>query len=212
MRAFKAKSVALLAIPVLFLSGCGGEANVSDVPEEKDASDFITLVKNTGTRDFEPYESPAVMLEETTLAVHGKIASVSEGRRYDLGGIPQYNVMIGISPDEVIKEDPNRRGEMVYFELPRPENVPVDTYAAKLPLGTEIALFAYPWDDPGFELLDRGAGPEPTASVYGPIAQGLWINGKEGLESVLTEEGVSTGEWSGVESWETLEEAATEQG
>ncbi len=205
------KSVALLVIPAVFLTGCGSDANSDSVPKEKDASEFISLVQNTGSRDFEPYESPSVMLDKSTLAVHGKVVSVTEGRRYDPGGFTQYNVMIGVSPDEVLKEDPSRRGEMVYFELPRPDDVPAATYAAKLPVGTEVALFAYPWQDPGFKLLDSGAGPEPAASVYGPIAQGLWINGHEGLESVLTDEGVSTGDWAGIESWATLEEAATDQ-
>ena len=213
-----------LAAAALIMAACGAvltsctqnptsPATPSSIASPASGADpFIQLVQDSQEAIFEPYASPAAMLLQSTVALHGKVASVQEGRGHDSGGLLTHHIMVGIQPDQFIKDDPSRKGDLVYFELARPKSVAATEFAKGLPLGTEVALFAYPWDDPGFKVLKPDAGHEPGGSVYAPLVQGLWMASDNGFRSVLTNAYVSDGEWAEAQSWEGLRAAALTSG
>lgn len=204
-RAFAAAALA----GTLVLSACSQKypANPSNAAAARGGSEFVRIIQTSSIPDFTPYDSPSAMMADAAVAVHGRVASVEDGRLYSTG-VPQFNIMIGIEVDDVLRDDPERKGELIYIELNRPREISVKQYAESLPIGTEAALFAYRWDDPGFRVAKPNAGREQGASVYAPLVQGFWLSDGTRLTSALTTQYVSEGGWAGIDSWEELKAAA----
>jgi hypothetical protein len=171
--------------------------------------DSFREASGVGIIDFEPF-TPTRVASESTLIVFGAVESVEDGRVYNSGGIEMRNVVIGINPTDVVKEDPQRSGSLVYVELSRRDDSSVDRIAHSLPNGTRVALFGYPADDPGFEVNgDPSAGRQEGSSVYAPLAQGLWFDGPDGFKNVLSPSETDDGAWADVDSWTALKDAIT---
>jgi len=187
---------------VLALLGCSGPS-VASIHAFNEAKGAVRI-------NFEPY-TPVRLASESNIAIYGSVKSVEDGRVYGSGDIAMKNVVIGIDPTDVIKDDPARTGDLVYVELSRvDDDSSLDKIDDALPIGTQVALFGWPADDPGFEIDgDPNAGREDGSSVYSPLAQGLWFETADGLANVLTPSQTSSGAWAGVDSWTALEEAAT---
>lgn len=193
--------LAILVIPLLAEGPFESEAPPGG------ASDFMRLMRGTAPSGFESYESPAEMVSDSAIIVHGTIASVEAGRVYPTDD-PIQHIMLAIRPDEVLSDDPGRRGRRVYIELPWPEGRNLVQIADTLPAAAEVAVFAHRWDDPGVPVLAQGAARPSGAPVYTPLVQGLWMSDGTKLTSVLTSQEVSEGAWSGVDSWPDLKKAA----
>lgn len=194
----------------LLLTACGREdapTPAGSSAATQDGSEFIHIVQTSSIPDFTPYDSPAAMMKDAVIAVHGRVASVEDGRLYATG-VPQFNIMIGIEVDDVLRDDSERKGNLVYIELARPRELTVKKYAESLPIGTEAALFAYRWDDPGFRVAKPNAGREEGSSVYAPLVQGFWLSDGTRLSSALTSQYVTEGAWAGIDSWDELKTAA----
>lgn len=200
-------SAVVLALLGWAAAACGGSESPSGAPTRASADEFIELTQDTQHYMFEPF-TPSQLLELSVVVVHGSVQTVREGRIHDPGGVLNHQIVVGLKPDEILKEDPARRGNLVYIELNRPDDVSADEMAQRLPRGTEVAVFASPGEDPGFPVRNPNAGREAGASIYLPFPQGLWMGSEEGFQSVLTSEEVSQGAWSGVDSWESLKAAA----
>lgn len=184
----------------LWLGSCGGGSSIASVGAFNDARGMERI-------NHEPY-TPQQLLGSSTIAVHGTVESVRDGRAYNPGGVGMKNVVIAIDSQDMLKDDPARRGDLVYVELSRRDDSTIDAISDALPDGTGIALFGWPAADPGFEVDgDPDAGREADSSVYFPLAQGLWLETADGLENVLTPSATSSGTWAGIDSWPALKEA-----
>jgi hypothetical protein len=171
--------------------------------------DAFNEAKGVERINFDPY-TPRRLADESAIVVYGTVKSVEDGRVYDPGGLTMKNVVIGIDPSDIMKDDPDRRGNLVYVELSRVDGDNLDEIADALPKNTDVALFGWSADDPGFAVDgDPDAGREAGSSVYSPLAQGLWFETEDGLENVLTPRATSEGAWAGIDSWADLKQAAS---
>lgn len=208
-------------VVVLLLGACAGPADtaVDGRPEVPGSGvngpnvgsvEAFNEAKGVERINFEPY-TPTRLASESSIVVYGSVKSIEDGRLYGSGDILMKNVVIGIDPIDVVKDDPARNGDLVYFELSRvDDDASLAKIADVLPLNAHVALFGYPADDPGFEVHgDPNSGREDGSSVYSPLAQGLWFETADGLANVLTATETSDGAWANVDSWAALKAAAT---
>ena len=152
--------------------------------------------------------TPRQLLTEATIAVHGTVESVRDGRTYNPGGLGMRNVVVGVEATEVLKDDSTRPGDLVYVEMSRRDDSTIDEIENALPEGTHVALFAYPANEPGFEVEgDPDAGRESGSSVYFPLVQGLWIQTPDGLECVLDPDITNQDGWTAINAWSELADA-----
>jgi hypothetical protein len=207
---------------VALVSACGNESKPDDNPEATSqagdnagvsspaggsAQPFVDLARGTLQYEFEPFETPAALLDDSLLGVLGEVRTVEDGRlQGPLDQAPAHHIVVGLAVTESFKSDPGQHGDLVYFELRRPDNVSADTYAKALPKGTRIVLMAYAGDKPVYEpTTDNYAGREEGSSLYSPAPQGLLVEVDGRLQNVMGE--VEQASWGEVDTVEEMREA-----
>lgn len=194
------------------LAGCG--ANHTAAPSSDNAGPIVwknmslaEVMNKTYSADYDPIASPKVAASAADVVVKGRIVSVTDGRSVSLDGdAPDHYVTFAVEPERLIQEDPGRVGTLVYFELPRPDNLSPETFSSAMPVGTQVALFGYRVDETTGAVSGQYEGREPGSTLYRPDSQGLFSQSPGGaMESVLEPLGDMSRSWRKLDSLQELE-------
>ena len=176
----------------LLLVGCAAQENdkaIDDVssPDVWSSMSLTAIMQRTYHADYDPIASPELAADGADVVVKGRIISVRDGRSVSLAGdAPDHYVTFAIKPEQVLREDPNRVGDLVYFELPRPDNLGADVFSNSIPSGLQVTLFGYRVDESVGTVTVGDDGREPGSTLYRSGAQGLFTQAAgRRLESVL---------------------------
>ncbi|NUT35334.1 MAG: hypothetical protein HOV79_19955 [Hamadaea sp.] len=192
-------TVAGVILATLTAAGC------SSAPEAPPAApakkpEIVQLLRQTMHFEYTPYANPAAMRDAVDVAVLGTVEDITLAVVADeLNG--QGALVVALRPTEVWKGKPAKRGDLLYFVLPRPKNLGIDVYDTALPTGSQVALFGV--DHPPATQFTSG---DPGVTTYVPVPQGLFLYGPSGLENVWSEE-APAGEWAGTRTLDGLRDA-----
>lgn len=161
---------------------------------------LTAILRQTSSYEYTPYAGPAEMLDNSAVAVVGRVHHLQTAIVKDeVDG--RGALIVAIDTTERWKGNANAPDGLVYFVLPRPKNLGLETYEQAMPAGTEIVLFGgvHP------PSTDFASG-DPGVTTYVPDPQGLFV-ARPGsrIENVWAEE--VTHEWGSVDDLDSLRKA-----
>lgn len=194
-----------MTLVMVGLSGCGIDAQ----PEARaytptSTRKLVSLIRQTVSYDYEPFATPAALLDDAGISVLGRIDHV-DGALVDDGVEETGAVIVALSVDETWKDDPARSSDLVYYLIRRPTNLDVSLYRQALSRGTRVTMFGYQ----GVEELTEG---DPGDVFYDPAPQGLIIEISPSETINVWGAEVDTAGWSGVDTISDLRAATVGEG
>jgi hypothetical protein len=202
--------ILVLAAVLALLAGCG--THQSHVKATNDAlarMNLVSFMRATFSADYDPVASPDALSNQADITVEGHVVSVEDGRAVSIAGdVPDHHVTIAIAVDRSISDDPDRVGDLVYIELPRPDNVNADIIGSKLPEGTKLFLMGFRVNEQEGDVQNRYGGREPGATLYQPAVQGLFIQSEDqAFEGVLEPLSDMSTAWQSIDSMGEMTDA-----
>jgi hypothetical protein len=198
------RAIATLACVVLATLTAGCSSTEADSADATAKPGIVQILRQTASYEYTPYASPRAMRDAVDVAVVGIVEHVAAAVvRDELNG--QGALVVALRPTEVWKGVPETRSGLVYFVVPRPNNVGVDVYRTALPKGSRVVMFGVDHAP----ATDFTTG-DPGVTTYVPVPQGLFLYGPAGLENVWAEEAAS-GDWSGTGSLAGLRAAVLQR-
>lgn len=171
MRARLLVSLALAAVVVGVVLGLARDVRDGEAAAERAAvpSSAAALLRQTVSYEYTPYSGPAEMLDQSAVAVVGRVhhlqAAVVKDAVDGRGAL-----VVALEPTEQWKGDGRAADGLVYFSLPRPKNLGVGAYQRIMPAGTEVVLFGGV-HAPSTDFVSGG----PGVTTYVPDPQGLFV-------------------------------------
>jgi hypothetical protein len=198
------RAIATLACVVLATLTAGCSSTEADSADATAKPGIVQILRQTASYEYTPYASPRAMRDAVDVAVVGIVEHVAAAVvRDELNG--QGALVVALRPTEVWKGVPETRSGLVYFVVPRPNNVGVDVYRTALPKGSRVVMFGVDHAP----ATDFTTG-DPGVTTYVPVPQGLFLYGPAGLENVWAEEAAS-GDWAGTGSLAGLRAAVLQR-
>lgn len=185
----RAKVVLAGVILATLTAGCSSAPTAEPAAAPAKKPEIVQLLRQTMHYEYTPFATPRAMRDAVDVALVGTVEEISLAVVQDeLNG--QGALIVALRPSEVWKGKPAKRGDLVYFALPRPKNLGLDVYSTALPKGSQVALFGE--HHPPATTFTSG---DPGVTTYIPVPQGLFLYSPRGLENVWAEE-APAGEWA----------------
>lgn len=175
-------AVALIALS----SGCASDnssgaeervpAGASGATADDPMAYALDIMRRTSSARYQPFKSPAAMLDGVDAVVAGEVASVEPALEAGEGE-PLGRVMVGVTVKEDWKSPSTAADDVFYYSFARPKNLDFDIYRKGLPIGTEVVVFAN-------EYPVKWAEGDPDSPVYMPFPHGLFVEVDGQLENV----------------------------
>jgi hypothetical protein len=171
MRSRVLVAVLMAAVVVGMALGLAPANRDSDLGVERAAvpNSVTSLLRQTSSYEYTPYSGPAEMLDQSDVAVVGRVhhlqAAVVKDEIDGRGAL-----VVALDPTEEWKGTGRAHDGFVYFALPRPNNLGVGAYRQVMPAGTEVVLFGGV-HTPSTDFVSG----DPGVTTYVPDPQGLFI-------------------------------------
>ena len=179
-------TIALVAL-VLAATACGGANDNSAGSSPSNAADsdaLVSVMRSIGeSLDYDLHDSPAILGGKASLTVIGTVTNVADGRVFGVGETREtepafLNLTYTVQVESVLGGDKSLiRGGLVYVEIGRTKEFPVETFQKATPENQRLVLFLDDYTEGlgTFPVIEKAPSIPEGAPVLSPYADGFLI-------------------------------------
>lgn len=179
-------TTALIAL-ALTATACGGtnDDSADTSPSSAAGSDaLVSVMRSIGeSLDYALHDSPAKLGDKASLTVIGTVTGVADGRVFGVGETREtepafLNLTLTVRVESVLQGDESLiRDGLVYVEIGRTKELPVETFQSATPENQRLVLFLDDYTEglQPFPVIEEALSIPDGAPVLAPYADGFLI-------------------------------------
>jgi hypothetical protein len=179
-RSLKLRGHLSLAVVILVIALISG--GCSDQEDPAITTQLVPILRELGGKDFEAHDSPAALAKDASLTIVGTVESVKDGRVFGAGPTRAdepvfFNATFAIRVETVVSSKVDiQEGEIIYMEIARSKETPVEEIRDATAEGQRVILFLDDYTEgiETFPIIEAGGIPD-GATIYAPYADGLLV-------------------------------------